>query len=187
MRIQKTWKMTQMAMMTGVLCIIAPVTIPIPFSPVPMTLATFGIYMIASLLRTKHGILSVLTYILLGMVGLPIFSGFSSGIATLAGPTGGYVIGYLPCVFLSSWLLEKKRNQTKKVWYFFSFACGTLCCYLFGTIWFMIIMEGTYTIGQTLLVCVVPYLFFDIIKMLLATILVIPIKHRMLRSGGYNI
>lgn len=183
MRIQKTWKMTQMAMMTGVLCIVSPVMIPIPFSPVPMTLATFGIYMTASLLKTKQAVLCVLVYILLGMVGLPIFSGFSSGIATLVGPTGGYVIGYLPCVFFSSWLLEKKRNQSKKVWYFFSFACGTLCCYLFGTIWFMIVMEWTYTIGQTLLICVVPYLFFDMIKILLATTIVISMKYRISIRG----
>ena len=186
MRIQKTWKMTQMAMMTGVLCMVSPVMIPIPFSPVPMTLATFGIYIVASFLGRKQGMVCVLAYILLGMVGLPVFSGFSSGIITLAGPTGGYVIGYLPCVFLIGWLLEKKGNQNKKVWYFFSFVCGTICCYLFGTIWFMIVMGGTYTIGQTLLVCVVPYLFFDIIKMLLATIFVIPMKQRMLRSGGYD-
>lgn len=170
--------MTQIAMMTGVLCIVSPVMIPIPFSPVPMTLATFGIYLIASLLGTKQGVLCVLAYILLGMVGLPVFSGFSSGIVTLSGPTGGYVIGYLPCVFCISLLLKKKRNKHSKIWYFFSFICGTICCYLFGTIWFMIVMGGTYTIGQTLLLCVVPYLFFDIIKMLLATTIAIQIKQR---------
>ena len=178
MRTQRTWNMTQMAMMTGVLCIVSPVMIPIPFSPVPMTLATFGIYMIASLLGVKKGVLCVLGYILLGMAGLPIFSGFSSGIITLAGPTGGYVIGYLPCVFFIGWLLEKKRNKNSRIWYFFSFACGTICCYLFGMIWFMIVMTGTYTIGQTILICVVPYLFFDIIKILLATTIVRQIKHR---------
>ena len=184
MNSQRTWKLTQMAMMTGVLCIVSPVTIPIPFSPIPMTLATLAIYLIASFLGTKQAMLTVLTYILLGMVGLPVFSGFSSGIVTLAGPTGGYVIGYLPCVCLIGWLLNKKGIKHSKVWYFFGFMCGTFCCYLFGTIWFMVIMSGTYTIGQAMLLCVVPYLFFDIIKILLATILVIPIKQRMLQSGS---
>ena len=186
MRTKRTWKMTQIAMMTGILCIVSPIAIPMPFSPVPMTLATFGIYMIASLLGIKQGMLCVLAYILLGMVGLPIFSGFSSGIVTLAGPTGGYVIGYLPCSFFIGWLLEKNRKKCSRIWYFFSFACGTVCCYLFGTVWFMIVMAGTYTIGQALLVCVVPYLFFDILKIILAAMIIIPIKSRLLKNDTYS-
>ncbi len=175
---KKTVLMTQMAMMTGVLCIVAPVTIPLPFTPIPMTLTTFVLYLIASLLGAKKGVICVFLYLLLGIVGLPIFSGFSSGFITLAGPTGGYAIGYLPCVYFSGWLLERKMIRKNKIGYFLCFACGTVCCYCFGTIWFVIMMSGTYTIGQTLLICVVPYLFFDIIKMLGATITVLSIKQR---------
>lgn len=180
---KKTIQMVQMAMMTGVLCVLAPVTIPLSFTPVPVTLATFVLYLIAAFLGAKKGTVCVFLYLLLGMVGLPVFSGFSSGFMILIGPTGGYAIGYLPCVFLIGCILEHKKKKTSRIWYFFSFACGTLCCYLFGTVWFMIIMEGTYTLGQTLFVCVVPYVFFDVAKMVIATMIIVPIKQRIWQSS----
>lgn len=180
---KNTVQMVQMAMMTGVLCVVAPVTIPLPFTPVPITFATFILYLIATFLGAKKGTICVFLYLLLGMVGLPIFSGFSSGFIILASPTGGYAIGYLPCVFLIGWLLEHKKKKISRMWYLFSFVCGTFCCYLFGTIWFMVIMEGTYTLTQTLFICVVPYLFFDFIKIVIVTELIVPIKQRIGQSG----
>lgn len=180
---KKTVQMVQIAMMTGVLCVVAPVAIALPFTPVPITFATFILYLIAAVLGTKKGTICVFLYLLLGMVGLPVFSGFSSGFMILSGPTGGYAIGYLPCVFLIGWILEHKKKKVSRIWYLFSFVCGTFCCYLFGTIWFMIIMGGTYTLGQTLFVCVVPYLFCDIVKIFMATVMILPIKQRMWQSG----
>lgn len=180
---KKTVQMVQIAMMTGVLCVVAPVAIALPFTPVPITFATLILYLIATFLGAKKGTICVFLYLLLGMVGLPIFSGFSGGFMIFAKPTGGYVIGYLPCVFLIGWLLERKKKKVNRMWYLFSFACGTFCCYLFGTIWFMIIMEGTYTVAQTLFVCVVPYLFFDFIKIGIVTELIVPIKQRIGQSG----
>ena len=95
MKSQKTMQMAEMALMSAVLCVISPFTIPVPASPVPLSLALFGVYLSAMLLGVKKGTLSVLIYLLLGSVGLPVFSGFSGGIGMLAGPTGGYLIGYL--------------------------------------------------------------------------------------------
>jgi len=187
MKSQKTMQMAEMALMSAVLCVISPFTIPVPASPVPLSLALFGVYLSAMLLGVKKGTLSVLIYLLLGSVGLPVFSGFSGGIGMLAGPTGGYLIGYVLCATLVGGLANRETFgkgkclfRRKFVRLVFAMVMGTLACYLFGTVWFMLIMEGTYTVAQALLVCVVPYLLFDVIKIITAASIAIPIQ-RILR------
>ncbi len=170
MKSQKTMQMAEIALMGAVLCVISPFTIPVPASPVPLSLALFGVYLAAVLLGAKRGALSVLVYLLLGMVGLPVFSGFSGGIGVLLGPTGGYIIGYLLCALVIGLLAERGVHTI------FAMAAGTLVCYCFGTIWFLIIMKETYTLIQALLVCVVPYLIFDLIKILAAAAVTVPVR-----------
>ncbi len=170
MRAQKTIQMAEIALMSAVLCVISPFTIPVPMSPVPLSLALFGVYLAAVLLGAKRGAICVLIYLLLGLVGLPVFSGFSGGIGVLAGPTGGYIIGYVLCALVIGLLVEQGMHTI------FTMTLGTLVCYCFGTIWFLIIMKGTYTLIQALLVCVVPYLIFDLIKILAAAAVAVPIR-----------
>ena len=106
MRKQKTKELVEIALFSAVLCVIAPFTIPVPVSPVPLSISTFVIYLAAVLLGAKQSALCVLVYLLLGMVGLPVFSGFSGGIGVLLGPTGGYLMGYIPCALIVGWLVE---------------------------------------------------------------------------------
>jgi len=193
---QKTLQMVRTALFSGILCVLAPVALPVPGSPVPLSLATFVIYLAGMVLGAKQGVISVLVYLLLGTVGLPVFSGFSGGIGILLGPTGGYLWGYIPCVLMAGLWKEKKRNSTKlnvnltnnKPRRMKQTACdmlamlsGTMLCYVFGTLWFMAVMDGSYTFAQALIVCVVPYFVFDAVKIMAAAVLGLPLR-RILRN-----
>lgn len=176
MRAQKTMQMAEIALMSAVLCVLAPFSIPVPASPVPLSLALFGVYLAAVLLGAKKGAACVLVYLLFGMVGLPVFSGFFGGIGVLLGPTGGYLAGYLVCAIIVGWLTGKKKLRQQFAWTCFSMALGTLACYAVGTVWFLVVMQGTYNLVQAILVCVVPYLMADGIKILVAAAAAVPIR-----------
>jgi len=179
-RSRKTVQMAEIALMSAVICIVAPFTIPVPASPVPLSVATFVIYLAAILLGAKQSAVCVLIYLLLGMVGLPVFSGFSGGIGVLLGPTGGYLAGYLPCALIVGWMTNAKQGNGSFLRNIGAMMLGTGACYFFGTIWFLAVMDGSYSVVQALLLCVVPYLIFDLIKILAAAAVVVPIK-KMLR------
>ena len=89
-----TKRMALIGVMTAVTCIMGPLSIPLPFSPVPISFTNLAIYLAAYVLGMKACTISYLIYMLLGMVGIPVFSGFTGGPAKLAGPTGGYIIGF---------------------------------------------------------------------------------------------
>ena len=80
---------TTTALMTAVICILAPISIPIPVSPVALTLCTFAIYLTAYILPPRQALASVGLYLLLGAVGLPVFSGYGGGISRFASPVAG--------------------------------------------------------------------------------------------------
>ena len=88
----KTYEITMTALMAAVTCILAPLSIPI--GPVPISFTNLAIYLSLYLLGWKRGTISYLIYLLIGLIGLPVFSGFTGGVGKLAGPTGGYIIGF---------------------------------------------------------------------------------------------
>ena len=95
-----TFQMALIAVMAAITCILGPLSIPIPVSPVPISLTNLAIYLTVCLLGWKFGTISYLIYLLIGIAGLPVFSSFSSGFAKLLGPTGGYLIGFIPMALL---------------------------------------------------------------------------------------
>lgn len=142
--------------------------IAIPFGQVPFTLQTLGVFVASSILGTKRGTISVLIYMLLGAIGLPVFSGFSGGVGILMGPTGGYIIGFIFTAFIVGIMTEKLG---KRIWILAtSMIIGLVLCYAFGTAWFCIIMKKDILYG--LVWCVIPYLIPDAAKIALAIILV---------------
>ena len=156
--------MCLIGLMTAVICILAPFSLNIPISPVPISLGTLAIYFVITVLGMKHGTISVLIYILLGLVGLPVFSGFSGGAGKLLGPTGGYIIGYLFMAFICGFFLDKWKNNV-----FISFLgmlLGTAVCYLFGTLWLGYQLSMTFP--QALMAGVIPYIPGDLVKLILA-------------------
>ena len=179
-RSRKTVQMAEIALMSAVLCIVSPFSVPVPMSPVPFSLSLFAVYLTAVILGAKQGTVCVLIYLLLGMVGLPVFSGFSGGIGVLFGPTGGYLAGYLSCVLITGWMTNTKKGNGSFLQNMGAMTLGTGTCYFFGTIWFLAVLDGSYSVVQALALCVVPYLIFDLIKILAAAAVVVPIK-KMLR------
>ena len=97
----KTKELTLIGLMAALTCIAGPLSLPLPFSPVPISLTNLAIYFSVYILGMKRGTISYLVYLLLGLVGLPVFSAFTSGPAKLFGPTGGYLIGFIFIALIS--------------------------------------------------------------------------------------
>lgn len=137
----------------------------VPFA-VPFTMQTFGVFLTLTLLGGKRGTLAVLTYLLLGIAGAPVFAGFSGGIGYLFGATGGFCIGFL-FSSLVFWLFERLSDKLKWVT-LLSSAVSLTVCYICGTLWFAFMYSGKTDIISAVLVCVIPYIIPDIIKLSLS-------------------
>ena len=116
-------------------------------------------------------------YLLIGMVGLPVFSGFIGGAQKLVGPTGGFLIGYIPCALVIGLVID--RFETKKWLYPVSMVLGTAVLYACGTVWIMISLK--YTLAAALVACVVPFLIGDAVKIILASVIT-PILRKVLKK-----
>ena len=142
------------------------ITIPLGFTPVPINLATLGVFLTGGILGKKYGSISLIVYILLGAVGVPVFAGFKGGLGVLAGPTGGYIIGYL-AAFLTGLLVELVSRKTgtnsdksaksshRAISIITAMIAGLAACYALGTAWFMI-STGT-GLGAALISCVIRF------------------------------
>ncbi|MBQ8144899.1 MAG: biotin transporter BioY, partial [Butyricicoccus sp.] len=120
----------------------------------------------------KGAMVSMLIYLALGAVGVPVFAGFRGGLSVLAGPTGGYLVGYLALAALGGALCE--RLPVKKYSLPLAFACGLAACYTLGTLWFAVSTKTTVLSALTL--CVLPYLPADAVKIVVAAALCRRIK-----------
>ena len=162
-----TGQMALIGMMTAVTCILGPLVIPLPISPVPVSFTNLAVYLAVYVLGTKAGTISYLVYLLLGFAGLPVFSGFTGGIVKLAWPTGGYLAGFIFMALISGWAIERFPGR-----YMIQAAgmiLGTAVCYVFGTVW----LAGQLGIGFAagLGVGVIPYLPGDAVKILFAVMI----------------
>lgn len=167
------------ALFAALICMAAPISVPLP-GMVPISLATFVIYIAAPLLGGKRGTAAVLVYILIGMVGLPVFSGMRGGIAVLLGTTGGYIVGYIPMALVMGVFsdIKSKLNWTIPV----GMVLGTVALYTFGTAWFMFMTKSP--LATALASCVLPFIAFDGMKMVLATVITVPLKSRLNKIMG---
>ena len=171
-----TQQMALVAIMTALTCILAPFSLPI--GPVPISLTNLVIYFSLYLLGWKLGTLSYVIYLLIGLVGVPVFSGFTAGPAKLFGPTGGYLIGFIPMAIICGFAFEKFSNRGMQI---AGLAIGTIVAYIFGTAWLAI--EAHLTFYQALLAGVIPYIPGDLVKIILV-VLVGPIVKKRLQSAG---
>lgn len=148
--------MTLSGLFAALTAICAWITIPV--SDIGYTMQTFGVFLTLALLGGKWGTVSILIYLLLGAVGLPVFSGFRGGVGMLLGMTGGYLWGFL-FSGLTYWALERFGRLPAMI-------AGMAVCYLCGSFWFSLYTQGG--LGFILLRCVVPYLIPDALKIWLA-------------------
>ena len=162
------------ALMAVIIAVCSWISIP---TTVPFTLQTFGVFMAVGLLGGKKGTISVLVYILLGAVGVPVFAGFSSGIGVLFGTTGGYIVGFL-LSGLVYWAMTAAFGEKLPIM-IIAMVIGLLVCYAFGTAWFMIVYaKNTAPIGLLTALgwCVFPFIIPDCIKIALAIVLTKQLK-----------
>ena len=137
-------KLCLIAMFTALMCVISPISIPIV--PVPITLATLMVYLIAAVFPWQIAPLIIGLYIVLGVIGVPVFANFQAGPGVIAGPTGGFIIGYLLGALSESLLITFFKD--KKWMYPLAMVVATIFIYGFGLIWFMIFMGDKYTLSE---------------------------------------
>lgn len=175
------------AMCAAITCILAPLSIPLA-GGVPVSLATFAVMLSGVLLGGPLGALSQLIYVLLAAVGLPVLAGWTGGLGIVLGMTGGYIIGYIPCAWLTG-LIYKKYGETAKkpvkiLFMILGMTAGNIVLYVIGTAWFMFITEMT--LEASLAACVIPFIPGNIIKMAAVIIIGLPVENAIRRTAYAN-
>jgi len=156
--------------------------ITVPVGAIPVTLQTLAVCLIAGLFGAKRGTAAVLVYILIGAVGVPVFSGFKGGIGVLAGATGGYIIGFIFTALITGLVSDKTKKLPALI---AGMAAGLIVCYTFGTVWFMAVYSkgSAITLSKTLALCVTPFLIPDSVKIAAAAVLTNRLKDKILKRS----
>lgn len=161
-----TQDITYIGLFTVLIAICSWISIP---TTVPFTLQTLGVFLTIGLLGGKRGTISIIIYIVLGAVGLPLFAGFSGGVGIIMGNTGGYILGFLfTCLIM--WAIEKLFGNSYLT-LAVSMVIGLIVCYAVGTLWFITVYtQNTGSIGviSVLGLCVFPFIIPDLIKIIVA-------------------
>lgn len=162
----KTQDIVFIALFAVLIAVCSWISIP---TTIPFTMQTFAVYLTLNFLGAKKGTLSVCIYLMLGLIGVPVFANFTSGVGILFGVTGGYMIGWIISGFIM-WLLEKLLGR--KLWaQAVAMLTGLAVCYIVGTVWFMVVYaQNTGPVGlwTALLWCVIPFIIPDLVKLALA-------------------
>lgn len=174
-----TRRLTACALFAGITAVCSQIIIPMPMM-VPISFSLFAVYLSGGLLGAATGALSQVVYILLGSVGLPIFSGFQAGAGVLLGPTGGYLWGYILAAWIVGYLTQKFGSGFWQL--VAAMIAGLAACYTLGTIWFVVLTGKGLIVA--LAACVLPFLPGDAIKIALAALLVKRLQAPFARLGG---
>ncbi len=162
----------------ALMAIMAQVSIPIPFSPVPITGQTFGVFLVGGILGSRRGAVAVLVYILMGAVGMPVFHHAQGGIHIVLGPTGGYLWGFVLGVYLLGKVVERKSTYA-------AMAGGMGLClaaiYTLGTLQLSFITG--LGLPQALVMGVVPFIPLDAVKLFAAAGLSLAVRQQLLKAG----
>ncbi len=201
----KTRRLTKIALVAALLCVISPFAITFPFSPVPISLATLMLYLSVYIVGKRDAVISCGIYLLIGLVGIPVFSGFTGGIGKVLGPTGGYMIGYLFLTYISGFFWEKcnkakmceksrfdkgekdydNRNRGKNGIYYLmqslGMVLGTAVCYLFGSLWLS--YQAGVELHAALNIGVFPFIPGDVVKIAAGVVLGTAVRRRLVKAG----
>lgn len=160
-------QMALIGLMTAVICAIAPFSIHIPISPVAISLGTFAVCLTTYIVGMKKGLICTLLYIIIGLAGLPVLSGFASGPEVLFGPTGGYLAGYLLIALCTGFFVDKFRG---KLWlHAVGMVLGITACYLVGTL--RLAYLNNLSFAAALTAGVIPFIPGDIAKVIIVMII----------------
>ena len=183
----KTRQLTLCAVMAAVMCVIAPISVPI--GPISVTGGTLTIYLTACLLGPRRGLAATAVYLLAGFAGLPVFSNYMGGAGRLLGPTGGYLVGYLPMMLLAGLAAEhafqhfggREKKALMAALQFLGMVLATAVLYAFGTAWYCV--QAGVGLQTALAACVFPFIPFDLMKMILALLAGVPVRRRLEQAG----
>lgn len=179
----KVRKMCYMALATAIICVLGPLSVNILVSPVPISLAIFGIYIASYALGARRGSIACILYVLIGLIGVPVFAAYTGGPQKLFGPTGGYIIGYIAVAFFTGLFIEKFENRPYM--HFAGMAAGLLICYAVGTAWLAFSASMTFT--AALSAGVLPFIPLDIVKMAMGALVGIPLRKALKRADFEHI
>lgn len=175
----KTKTMALIGVMVAVTCILGPLSLAIPVSPVPISLTNLAVYFAIYVLGMKRGTISYCIYLLLGLVGLPVFAAFTGGAGKLFGPTGGYLIGFIFMALICGFFIEKWEK--KLYMHFIGMVLGTAVCYVFGTAWLAYTAHMGF--AAALAAGVIPFIPGDLVKIIIAMIAGSAIRKQLKRAG----
>ncbi|MGM9946030.1 MAG: biotin transporter BioY [Lysinibacillus sp.] len=161
------------ALCAAIIAVLAQIIIPLPL--IPITGQTLAIGLVVTILGLKHGTYAVLLYILLGAIGLPVFQSFTGGLGILFGPTGGYIIGFIPTALVIGFYLEKTRLTFTHA--LVANILGMLVTLAFGAVWLKYVAELSWT--GALLSGVIPFLIAGVIKAILAAWVGVIVRQRL--------
>lgn len=175
----KVLNLATIGIMTAIICVLGPLSIPIGL--VPISLTNLAIFFALYALGMKKGTISCLLYILIGFVGMPVFSGFTGGAAKFFGPTGGYIIGYICMALIAGLFIDKFIKK----WYMslLGMILGTVVLYTFGTAW--LAYQAELTVSAALMAGVIPFIPGDLLKIAIVTILGPKIRKALIKSDLY--
>lgn len=163
------------ALFAALIAVLGLVAIPLPFSPVPVTGQSLGIMLAGGILSVRQAAYSVLTFLLIGAVGVPVFAGVTGGIGILVGPRGGYLIGFLVGAIIIALVKGKENNVWRLA--LANLVGGILVVYTLGVLWLSFVtgmgLEKAITVGA------LPYIPGDLFKVFVATIVAVTITKRL--------
>ena len=168
----RTKDLTLIALFTVLTAVCAWISVPVPAPLIQFTMQTFAVFAALLTLGGRRGTYAVTAYLLLGAVGAPVFSNFRGGLSVLLGATGGYILGFFFQALLY-WLMTARLGETLKVKIAASVA-GLILCYAFGTAWYLVLyaqMGKPVGVLTALGYCVFPFIFPDLVKLVLAVLL----------------
>lgn len=166
------------ATFTALTAVMSQISIPLPFSPVPMTFQIFAIFLSAIILGSRLATLSQIIYIMLGAIGVPVFSHFSGGLQSLVGPTGGFIISFPIVSFIVGKGLEKDRVPFSVV---FSLLFSLLLCYSFGVLQLSFVIK--ISMKKAIMIGAVPYIPLDLVKIFIAYLIGTKVKISLIKSN----
>ena len=150
----------------SITAILSQISIPLPFTTVPLTMQTFAVGLTGVILGAKRGFISQLIYVLVGAGGLPVFAQMTGGMGLVLGPTGGYILGFPLMALIVGYFKDKFDS---KIAIIFGMILGLLVDYTLGTAMFIFITKMT--VVQALLACVVPFIPLDLVKVVFVSVI----------------
>lgn len=165
--------MILVAFCTAIIAVLAQIIIPLPL--IPITGQTLAIGLVVTILGMKYGTYSVVLYIVLGAVGMPVFQAFTGGVGILFGPTGGYIIGFIPCAIVIGFYLMKTRMT-----FFHAFVANTigmLVTLAFGAMWLKVLNDLTW--AQAVTAGVLPFVIVGLVKAAIAAFVGVIVHERL--------